>query len=1433
MGGKKLKKKRRSALSLFLAFTMVISMIFGSNGMALVAFAQAEDTAESDRYTIYPAPHEMNYHGEQFEVSDKVNIVYESKVDSYTKKRVEEILESKGINYSESDAIASGVTNFLVGTYQSEGYVDQYFAENELMDETTLSNIDGHIVSIKDDVIAVLGKDVDAAFYGVTTIKHIFKQMKDRSIEALTVHDYADVKGRGFIEGYYGEPWSNEDRAELMIFGGDFKMNSYVYAPKDDPKHNGKWKELYTDEELEGIRKLAEAGNASKTRFVYTLHPFMNDPMRFNTEENYQTDLNIVKEKFTQLLDAGVRKFGILGDDAGVPGGNAENYVTLMTDLTDWLIEQEENYDGLVTDMIFTPNDYMGWGDSQQIQTLKNLPESVSLVQTGGKIWGEVSNNFTKTFTENAGRGPYMWINWPVTDNSKNHLIMGGNEVFLQPGVDPANIEGIVLNPMQQSEPSKTAIFANADYAWNIWENVEQAQQNWNDSFAYMDHLNINETPASNALRELSKHMINQDMDGRVAKLEESVELAPKLDDFKNALGKEEITEKAQDLIQEFEIIRQAAQTYKDNPGNERIRDQIIYWLDSALDTADAAIYLLNAEIADEQGDETAIWENYSQGQAAFEASKNHPFSYIDHYEYAEVGVQHIVPFIKTLINDVSTKVETIVNPDLNPAKYITNRTDTPTGDVDGVLDNNLNTEVVYKTPNTIEAGTYIGVEYKKPMTLHTVRFELGRVGNEKDTFSASKVQYTVDGETWKDIEDATYGHVSQIVLEDLDLQVRGIRLIATEDRANTWLGIRDIVVNEEAGEDEEQAQQLMVPDHFTVYQGTEDALFDDNDGTYIWYNPSGEKKDTSVVGDYIGVDLLKVKELGEVSFTVGHDNGDKWSDYQLEYSVDGETYTKVKAYHNQGPGMDKIKEDLTGIEARYVRLTNLKEVPVWLKFSGINVETIGGTAKYTYTNNEDYQTIKAQHTLKETSLHQTSDITLKPGEYIGVKLERIKELDRVVAEETSGELTLQAAMNEVEWVQPAEGVNARYVRLLNDTDKDVTFDLEAFRVISKELVPPSFVETSLGIHPNYADSDSRNSGTLLNVFDKDLKTKSIFTDYQKEGEYITYSVGEPRVFDSLRIYNEENSINYIRDAKVQLSMDNENWTDVASIGDGEDNLKDGTADYADMIKDGYTHDSENPGNYYFGNDDIGGIEAKYIRIIFTADYDVRFAHINEILINDGEYVQTENNPTFVADPIEEEGHKPELLIDGDLTTAFKPNMTDRTEGSLTYRLSEKTDATVITIVQGANAISNATVSARVGEDEWVELGTLDESLNTIYNTKYEHIYEIKLSWGDVQPVIYEMNISNNESLLPVSSISDLKDLVNQYEESGDLSAEAVHTLSLHLKALEQFEKIGADAKVKKHLKGMKDLLDHQHAEEQISNQAYEALMNGVNHLME
>ena len=53
----------------------------------------------------------------------------------------------------------------------------------------------------------------------------------------------------------------------------------------------------------------------------------------------------------------------------------------------------------------------------------------------------------------------------------------------------------------------------------------------------------------------------------------------------------------------------------------------------------------------------------------------------------------------------------TIVDPNKQVTKFITNRNDSPTGNIDNVFDNKANTEIVYKTPNTISKGTYQRVQ--------------------------------------------------------------------------------------------------------------------------------------------------------------------------------------------------------------------------------------------------------------------------------------------------------------------------------------------------------------------------------------------------------------------------------------------------------------------------------------------------------------------------------------------------------------------------------------------------------------------------------------------------------------------------------------------------------------------------------------------------
>src|SRR6266513_147424 len=62
----------------------------------------------------------------------------------------------------------------------------------------------------------------------------------------------------GIIEGFYGRPWTWDERADVMRFCHERGMTHYVYAPKDDPKHRAEWRALYDDDMLNGFARLRE-----------------------------------------------------------------------------------------------------------------------------------------------------------------------------------------------------------------------------------------------------------------------------------------------------------------------------------------------------------------------------------------------------------------------------------------------------------------------------------------------------------------------------------------------------------------------------------------------------------------------------------------------------------------------------------------------------------------------------------------------------------------------------------------------------------------------------------------------------------------------------------------------------------------------------------------------------------------------------------------------------------------------------------------------------------------------------------------------------------------------------------------------------------------------------------------------------------------------
>ena len=1300
------------------------------------------------QYKIFPTPHKVAYGDGLVRLDKKVHLVIGEQVDIYTRNRLKSILQNSNISYTTGKTAEAGATNIYLGVHQTGSKAEEA-QRTESVNQGLFDKIDAYSLVVKGQQISIVGKDTDAVFYGLTTLKHMLNDSPAPVLREVNVEDYADMKNRGFIEGYYGNPWSNKDRAALMRYGGDLKLTQYIFAPKDDPYHNSKWRELYPKEKLEEIRQLAKVGNETKTRYVWTIHPFMNSRIRFQNETVYQEDLNAIKAKFTQLLDVGVREFGILADDAAQPYGGYESYNRLMKDMTDWLTEKQATYPGLKKEMIFVPSQYWGNGREDELRSLnRNLPKSSIMTLTGGKIWGEVSENFLTQLKQNieASGQPYrpvqLWINWPCTDNSKQHLILGGGEKFLHPGVDPSLIGGVMLNPMQQSEPSKIALFSAAEYSWNIWKNEAEAKAVNDIAFNFAETGRFTETKESAAFRELGKHMINQHMDNRVVKLEESVELAPKLTNFMNKLkAGQDVSAERKELKAEFAKLKAAAETYKAS-GNEQMREQIKYWLDNTIDQMNALDALLTATEFIGSKNADGLWNNYYKGLKDYEQSKKHSFWYVDHYENAELGVQHIRPFILNLKEYLAKEIEKELNPDKVVTTFITNRTGGE-GDLAQVLDGDLSTQIIFKNPTRISAGDYVGLQFNKPVSIKKLSFAMGAVSNPKDTFNKAKIEYLNEAGEWTALPQGNYvGNESEITLDNLDIKAKGIRMVATEDRDNTWLAVREIAVNRPLENAKKKAGSITISPNLVYKLNTTSAKMTDNsDSTEAMLASSSTangERDTTPVDAWVQLDLGSQQTVKKIRLVQGVT--DKLAAGVIEVSIDGQNWTTVANLTGE-----QSKEVETNQNIRYVRVRNTQKTNFWWRIGNLSVESETGTDQYTDTNVDQLKATQVHEKLGRYEMHIPAGTTLDAGQYLGMKLDRLHEIeDLKLGENANQALQLRYSPNGVEWYSASELQDhqlVRYVRLENKTGQRQAIGTTSLLLITKEIQPTSIESTSMGIDPNYGSGDVRKAKNLDQLFDGDLNNYVEFSDYPQTDGHMTLNLGATRQIKKIRAYIKDGTQNYLRDGKIQVSADGKTWKDVVSVGDGQENpARD------DSLTDGWTHDSQRPGNRYIEGELPEAIAAKYLRVLYTAPYRHRFVGFTELVINDGEYTKSVNNPTVEGTGTETKSSEKNNIADGNILSSYKAT---QDSGELIYHLSEKTESNHVRLISDIPAGSSAHVWARTiskdGQTAWQDLGAVTTSFQTFQLANSAHLLDVKLKWEGGRPEFYEVSTYHTE----------------------------------------------------------------------------------------
>ena len=299
-------------------------------------------------------------------------------------------------------------------------------------------------------------------------LNEIGQQIDDGEIIIGEIEDYPLFYRRGYIEGFYGKPWTPEERIDMLKLMATHRMNTYYYGPKDDPYHREKWDELYPEKELADLKIIIELTKECYVDFYFCIAPGLS--MRYTSEDDYKALI----EKIKQIYDCGVKNFGLLLDDIPERLHYKEDIETFSGEtvnahiyLANKLFDDLKALDAEIK-LTLCPLQYNGKGNEYFISKLgQGIEPGIDLFWTGRNICSqELTVPEAVTFINSTNHRPLYWDNFPVNDAEMvNEMHLGyiaGREKDLY-----RYSEGIISNCMEFCECTKIPLLTVANYLWN------------------------------------------------------------------------------------------------------------------------------------------------------------------------------------------------------------------------------------------------------------------------------------------------------------------------------------------------------------------------------------------------------------------------------------------------------------------------------------------------------------------------------------------------------------------------------------------------------------------------------------------------------------------------------------------------------------------------------------------------------------------------------------------------------------------------------------------------------------------------------------------------------------------------------------------------------------------------------------------------------
>jgi hyaluronoglucosaminidase len=248
----------------------------------------------------------------------------------------------------------------------------------------------------------------------------------------------------GYIEGYYGQLLSWENRKLIVKSLQKNNMNTYFYAPKEDENHRLNWRKKYN---LKWRSHFCEFTNFSKINninIIAGIAPGLDfDFKNFNnkTQVNESLDYTLLYNKAKQLLDDGATSIALLLDD--IPEDYKNKFGNKISEGTSHGILANTLSKSLGENIYFVPRIYADELIDDEPNYLKDLSfvldPKIKVFYCGKNVVSKTLINYS-TINKILSNQIIYWDNYYANDYCPRRFFIG-------PFIGRKNLDNIMINP--------------------------------------------------------------------------------------------------------------------------------------------------------------------------------------------------------------------------------------------------------------------------------------------------------------------------------------------------------------------------------------------------------------------------------------------------------------------------------------------------------------------------------------------------------------------------------------------------------------------------------------------------------------------------------------------------------------------------------------------------------------------------------------------------------------------------------------------------------------------------------------------------------------------------------------------------------------------------------------------------------------------------